>query len=95
MIKRSGLVWERVGKCKRCGDCCRPETLPKRIEVYKKWGMTALVKIEPCPYFLDGNPATCLIYDNRPAMCKLFPRHPADVEALPQCGYQFLKVGMY
>jgi len=88
-------MWKRVGKCKRCGDCCRMETLPKRLEVYKKWGMDAVIKIEPCPYFIDDEPATCVIYTSRPPMCRLFPIHPADIEALPRCGYRFIKVGTH
>lgn len=88
-------MWQRLGECCRCGDCCRMETLPKRLEVYRKWRMAAFIKGEPCPHFLDGNPATCLIYPNRPPMCQAFPVHPADIEALPRCGYRFIKVGTF
>jgi Fe-S-cluster containining protein len=90
------MPWVRIGKCNRCGDCCRPETLPERIKAYLRWNMPFILPTngEPCPFFKDGEPATCLIYENRPLSCRLFPRHPADIEALPRCGYRFIWVDL-
>ena len=86
-------IWMRQGECRRCGDCCRVINLPKRIEAYKRWGLPATeLPGNQCQHFQDGNPSACLAYTDRPLYCKVFPRHPADIEALPNCGYSFVKM---
>jgi hypothetical protein len=81
-------VYERVGKCNQCGDCCREETLPARIRAYKAAGINFTIVNQDCDKF-DLATGRCLDYDNRPESCKQFPILPADIVALPRCSFRF------
>jgi len=80
----------RLGECNRCGKCCDPATLPRRMEVYRRYGLAVLIHTEPCPHFHYDGRGVCDIYKERPAMCRAFPRRPADIEGLPECSYRFI-----
>jgi len=85
--------WIRIGQCIRCGDCCRPETMPARIEAYKKAGIVEFKVIhgEGCDKF-DPRTGLCTIYDDRPPVCVVFLRTAADILALSRCGYEFVEM---
>ena len=65
--------------CRRCGDCCRAETLlkecsPEEIMILKMICLETGRKFDPkakCPFleFKLGN-AICKIYDKRPWFCR-------------------------
>ena len=83
----------RLGRCRRCGGCCDPATMPARLEAYRQGGALAVITQHPdgCRQFRRENGrATCAIYEQRPKMCRLFPIHPMDIAALPTCGYRFV-----
>lgn len=79
----------RIGKCNKCGDCCREETLEERIRVYEAFGVPHKLVNQNCKLF---DPATglCMDYDNRPKDCRDFPMQPLDIIALPKCSYYFV-----
>lgn len=79
----------RLGKCTKCGDCCRDETLEARIQAYKKAGVPYKIINNDCMSF-DPNTGLCRNYENRPLSCKQFPLLPVDIVALPRCGYSFV-----
>lgn len=89
----SSSVFIRLGECNRCGKCCDPATMAKRMTVYRALGVPVLLNPRyPCPHFsyVDGW-GRCAIYDRRPQMCRDFPRIPEDVLGLPECGYWFFE----
>lgn len=44
----------RIGKCTKCGDCCRDETLEARIQAYKKAGVTYEIINNDCTSFVPS-----------------------------------------
>jgi len=81
----------RKGRCNKCGDCCRHETLPARIQAYEKAGIPYKIINVNCGCF-DTETGLCKNYKNRPSDCRDFPLRPVDILVLPRCGYFFIAV---
>lgn len=81
-------VYKRIGQCNQCGDCCRKETIPARVEAYKTAKVDFKLVNVDCNKF-DPTTGKCLDYQNRPEACRKFPLLIADITALPNCSYHF------
>jgi len=93
---------KRVGKCLRCGRCCRARPLFKNMSkeekmLIKKIDFKLYLKLKrlavedyACPFltYKDGV-AVCTIYENRPKWCREYPSNPDEL--LDGCGYKFIE----
>lgn len=91
MSQFDGKKFKRIGECCQCGDCCRPETLPKRTAAYRAAGSEYVIRNVDCDKFDDVS-GKCKDYEHRPAICRDFPWCPTDVVALPRCSYSFVPI---
>jgi len=91
----------RLGKCNRCGQCCKFARLfyncdPKtKSFLYKGAGQDKIQIMLKCGAIcpnleLKNNLPTCKIYKTRPSFCKEFPQSEIDIKGL-NCNYKFIK----
>lgn len=81
---------KRIGKCKRCGNCCIGKKLycdDPHLQMLMEQHGTDLI----CHHLIRGMPATCGIHKDKPELCRVYPEKPDDL--LDDCGYKFERDG--
>lgn len=100
--ERPGNTYERLGYCKKCGQCCYirnsnpglwgslPESPlgPDTRQGTNEDESATVVIQDKC--YQHGEDNLCTIYKDRPAICRDWPSHPNDL--LPGCGYFFMEL---
>lgn len=75
----------KIGGCKRCGNCCKADTL--LFDLFNKEIPDSLKDFK-CPYlFYNNKIAYCNQYKNRPFFCRDYPVEPNDL--IKDCGFNF------
>ena len=91
---------QRMGECKRCGNCCTFNKLWRETKFIDKL-MICLIRPNiiislnkfknlKCPHLrFDTNPhqAFCANYEKRPQWCKDYPANKGDL--IEGCGFHF------
>ena len=68
---------QRIGKCKRCGQCCK-----RRVVADGE-----IVEVACDFLYYENGIAYCMIYDERPEECRRYPESPD--QSRPGCGFRF------
>lgn len=81
---------KRIGKCLRCGKCCKLLTLTESDinlkRLVEKLGIKKEIKCSHLGYVKGV--FVCGIYDRRPDFCRRYPESPEDL--IPGCGFRFV-----
>lgn len=95
------MIWERYGKCKQCGECCKFITIYGRHEYFYNFGKVfyslwplegKYVKIDKkCKQCKNKK---CKIFNKKslPRACQCFPMGPDDYTYMAVkdfCGFKF------
>ena len=85
-----------VGKCLRCGDCCKEAYRFTYKRIDEKHVQLILEgedpNAKPCPSlsFEPDGKATCLIHELKHDLCKNWP-HCKEELIFPRCGYRWIE----